>query len=89
MAFPNFYLTQLLCFSIINGFALPLKEEHKIFLVQVLIPLHKARSLTVCHPQVKLFLKTSDFILLASSKQVSSLLGTCLSSLKIAPKALL
>uniref|UniRef100_F6V7N6 Serine/threonine protein phosphatase 2A regulatory subunit n=1 Tax=Ciona intestinalis TaxID=7719 RepID=F6V7N6_CIOIN len=38
--------------SIINGFALPLKEEHKVFLVQVLIPLHKARSLTVYHPQV-------------------------------------
>ena len=38
--------------SIINGFALPLKDEHKIFLVQVLIPLHKARSLTVYHPQV-------------------------------------
>lgn len=38
--------------SIINGFALPLKEEHKIFLVQVLIPLHKARSLTVYHPQL-------------------------------------
>nr|CAB3265108.1 serine/threonine-protein phosphatase 2A 56 kDa regulatory subunit gamma isoform [Phallusia mammillata] len=38
--------------SIINGFALPLKEEHKVFLVQVLIPLHKARSLTVYHPQL-------------------------------------
>nr|XP_039249553.1 serine/threonine-protein phosphatase 2A 56 kDa regulatory subunit gamma isoform-like [Styela clava]XP_039249555.1 serine/threonine-protein phosphatase 2A 56 kDa regulatory subunit gamma isoform-like [Styela clava] len=38
--------------SIINGFALPLKEEHKVFLVQVLIPLHKARSLSVYHPQL-------------------------------------
>ena len=27
--------------SIINGFALPLKEEHKIFLLKVLMPLHK------------------------------------------------
>lgn len=27
--------------SIINGFALPLKLEHKQFLVKVLIPLHK------------------------------------------------
>ncbi|CAB1334895.1 unnamed protein product [Coregonus sp. 'balchen'] len=27
--------------SIINGFALPLKEEHKIFLLKVLLPLHK------------------------------------------------
>jgi serine/threonine-protein phosphatase 2A regulatory subunit B' len=31
--------------SIINGFALPLKEEHKHFLVRVLLPLHKARCL--------------------------------------------
>lgn len=38
--------------SIINGFALPLKEEHKVFLTRVLIPLHKARSLTVYHPQL-------------------------------------
>lgn len=38
--------------SIINGFALPLKEEHKIFLVKVLIPLHKARSYTVFHSQL-------------------------------------
>ncbi|KAK6430236.1 serine/threonine-protein phosphatase 2A 56 kDa regulatory subunit delta isoform, partial [Oleoguttula sp. CCFEE 5521] len=27
--------------SIINGFALPLKEEHKLFLTRVLIPMHK------------------------------------------------
>ena len=38
--------------SIINGFALPLKEEHKIFLIRVLIPLHKARSLSLYHPQL-------------------------------------
>ncbi|CAO2035527.1 unnamed protein product [Urochloa humidicola] len=30
--------------SIINGFALPLKEEHKLFLVRALIPLHKPNS---------------------------------------------
>ncbi|XP_055332200.1 serine/threonine-protein phosphatase 2A 56 kDa regulatory subunit gamma isoform-like isoform X2 [Paramacrobiotus metropolitanus] len=36
--------------SIINGFALPLKEEHKIFLVKVLLPLHKVQSLGVFHP---------------------------------------
>ncbi|XP_022929702.1 serine/threonine protein phosphatase 2A 57 kDa regulatory subunit B' kappa isoform-like [Cucurbita moschata] len=30
--------------SIISGFALPLKEEHKIFLWRVLIPLHKPKS---------------------------------------------
>ncbi|XVF31795.1 hypothetical protein REPUB_Repub17cG0023200 [Reevesia pubescens] len=30
--------------SIINGFSLPLKEEHKFFLVRALIPLHKPNS---------------------------------------------
>ncbi|KAI9592805.1 protein phosphatase 2A regulatory B subunit [Syncephalis fuscata] len=38
--------------SIINGFALPLKEEHKIFLTRVLIPLHKVKSLILYHPQL-------------------------------------
>ncbi|KAG0668666.1 serine/threonine-protein phosphatase 2A 56 kDa regulatory subunit delta isoform [Maudiozyma exigua] len=38
--------------SIINGFALPLKEEHKVFLVRVLIPLHKVRCLSLYHPQL-------------------------------------
>ncbi|KAH3660504.1 hypothetical protein OGAPHI_007090 [Ogataea philodendri] len=38
--------------SIINGFALPLKEEHKIFLIRVLIPLHKVRCLSLYHPQL-------------------------------------
>lgn len=31
--------------SVISGFALPLKEEHKIFLWRALIPLHKPKSL--------------------------------------------
>jgi serine/threonine-protein phosphatase 2A regulatory subunit B' len=38
--------------SIINGFALPLKDEHKIFLTRVLIPLHKVKSLSLYHPQL-------------------------------------
>ncbi|XP_060805056.1 serine/threonine-protein phosphatase 2A 56 kDa regulatory subunit gamma isoform isoform X2 [Amyelois transitella] len=38
--------------SIINGFALPLKEEHKMFLLKVLLPLHKVKSLSVYHPQL-------------------------------------
>ncbi|KHN81703.1 Serine/threonine-protein phosphatase 2A 56 kDa regulatory subunit delta isoform [Toxocara canis] len=38
--------------SIINGFALPLKEEHKTFLLRVLLPLHKVKSLSVYHPQL-------------------------------------
>lgn len=38
--------------SIINGFALPLKEEHKIFLIRVLLPLHKVKLLLLYHPQL-------------------------------------
>eukprot|EP01128_Nolandella_sp_AFSM9_P004687 TRINITY_DN2142_c0_g1_i1.p1 TRINITY_DN2142_c0_g1~~TRINITY_DN2142_c0_g1_i1.p1 ORF type:complete len:638 (+),score=168.28 TRINITY_DN2142_c0_g1_i1:38-1915(+) len=38
--------------SIINGFTLPLKQEHKDFLSQALIPLHKPRSLSTYHPQL-------------------------------------
>ncbi|KAJ8309571.1 hypothetical protein KUTeg_014445 [Tegillarca granosa] len=38
--------------SIINGFALPLKHEHKQFLVKVLLPLHKAKTLNLYHAQV-------------------------------------
>lgn len=33
--------------SIINGFTVPLKEEHKLFLMRVLIPLHKPKSMQV------------------------------------------
>ncbi|CAN0929283.1 Serine/threonine protein phosphatase 2A 59 kDa regulatory subunit B' eta isoform [Linum grandiflorum] len=38
--------------SIINGFAIPLKEEHKSFLVRALIPLHKPKCLPVYHQQL-------------------------------------
>jgi hypothetical protein len=38
--------------SIINGFALPLKSEHKQFLVKVLIPLHKVKCLSLYHAQL-------------------------------------
>lgn len=38
--------------SIINGFALPLKEEHKLFLVRTLIPLHKPKCLAMYHQQL-------------------------------------
>ncbi|XP_062217907.1 serine/threonine protein phosphatase 2A 57 kDa regulatory subunit B' kappa isoform-like [Phragmites australis] len=33
--------------SVISGFALPLKEEHKIFLWRILIPLHKPKTVGV------------------------------------------
>ncbi|CDI76386.1 serine/threonine protein phosphatase 2A B56 delta subunit, putative [Eimeria acervulina] len=38
--------------SVINGFAVPLKAEHKLFLERVLLPLHKARSLAAFHKQL-------------------------------------
>lgn len=38
--------------SIINGFALPLKEEHKLFLVRALIPLHKPKTISMYHQQL-------------------------------------
>lgn len=44
--------------SIINGFALPLKAEHKQFLVKVLIPLHTVRSLSLFHAQVEFYATT-------------------------------
>lgn len=38
--------------SIINGFALPMKEEHKLFLVRALIPLHKPKCIALYHQQL-------------------------------------
>ena len=38
--------------SIINGFALPLKDEHKQFLEKSLIPLHKVKTLNSFHQQL-------------------------------------
>ncbi|KAK6137897.1 hypothetical protein DH2020_028355 [Rehmannia glutinosa] len=38
--------------SIINGFALPMKEEHKLFLVRALIPLHKPKCIASYHQQL-------------------------------------
>ncbi|KAI3687833.1 hypothetical protein L1987_81536 [Smallanthus sonchifolius] len=38
--------------SIINGFALPMKEEHKLFLVRALIPLHKPKAIAMYHQQL-------------------------------------
>eukprot|EP00798_Chlamydomonas_sp_ICE-L_P019060 gene19060-25664_t len=38
--------------SIINGFALPLKEEHKMFLMRALMPLHKPKCVALYHQQL-------------------------------------
>uniref|UniRef100_A0ACD5XZL4 Uncharacterized protein n=1 Tax=Avena sativa TaxID=4498 RepID=A0ACD5XZL4_AVESA len=41
-----------ICGSIINGFAVPLKEEHRGFLLRVLLPLHRTRWLHAYHRQL-------------------------------------
>lgn len=38
--------------SIVHGFVMPLKEEHKTLLLKVLLPLHKARTLSAYHAQL-------------------------------------
>jgi len=38
--------------SIINGFALPMKEEHRQFLIRTLIPLHRPKSISFYHEQL-------------------------------------
>jgi len=38
--------------SIINGFALPLKQEHRQFLFKVLMPLHQSNTMNLFHAQV-------------------------------------
>ncbi|XP_076801529.1 serine/threonine-protein phosphatase 2A 56 kDa regulatory subunit epsilon isoform-like [Clavelina lepadiformis] len=38
--------------SIINGFALPLRSEHRLFLLKILIPLHKTHALAMFHAQL-------------------------------------
>lgn len=38
--------------SIINGFALPMKEEHKLFLVRAMLPLHKPKCVALYHQQL-------------------------------------
>ncbi|KAL1325960.1 hypothetical protein HN51_036007 [Arachis hypogaea] len=38
--------------SVISGFALPLKEEHKLFLWRALLPLHKPKSIGIYHQQL-------------------------------------
>lgn len=48
--------------SIINGFALPLKAEHKQFLMKVLVPLHTAKALSLFHAQVCQMLFTVMYI---------------------------
>ena len=52
-------LTELLeiLTSIINGFAVPLKEEHRQFAIKVLVPLHKVRGLSTFSQQLETCMK--------------------------------
>ena len=52
--FPGKYMYMSLPFlsSIVNGFALPLKNEHKMFLLKVLVPLHKVQPLAQYQAQL-------------------------------------
>ncbi|KAA6388187.1 MAG: putative Serine/threonine-protein phosphatase 2A 56 kDa regulatory subunit gamma [Streblomastix strix] len=38
--------------SIIHGFGVPVKQEHKLFLTQTLLPLHKASNISTFHMQL-------------------------------------
>ncbi|KAL5997269.1 hypothetical protein ACLOJK_008199 [Asimina triloba] len=38
--------------SIINGFGVPLREEHKVFLTKVLLPMHKCKGMQAYHRQL-------------------------------------
>lgn len=40
--------------SVVNGFAVPLRDEHKVFLERTLIPLHKNRFLPLYYSQLSL-----------------------------------
>ena len=67
-------------FSIINGFALPLKEEHKIFLEKTLLPLHKTRYLS-------LYFRQLDYCMIQFIEKDPSLaVPVILGLLKIWPK---
>ncbi|GAV77249.1 LOW QUALITY PROTEIN: B56 domain-containing protein, partial [Cephalotus follicularis] len=41
--------------NIINGITVPFKEEHKLFLMRALIPLHKTKGMQVYHRQMAYF----------------------------------
>lgn len=41
-----------ICGSIINGYAVPLKDEHRAFLMRVLLPLHRTRWVHTYHRQL-------------------------------------
>lgn len=52
-------LTELLeiLSSVINGYTVPLKEEHRVFACKILIPLHKVRGLQTFNTQLMTCMK--------------------------------
>ena len=38
--------------SVINGFTVPMREEHRLYLVKAIMPLHKSKSISVYHQQL-------------------------------------
>ncbi|XP_010534420.1 PREDICTED: serine/threonine protein phosphatase 2A 57 kDa regulatory subunit B' epsilon isoform isoform X2 [Tarenaya hassleriana] len=38
--------------SVITGFTVPMREEHRLFLVKVILPLHKPKGISVYHQQL-------------------------------------
>ena len=56
--------------SIINGFALPLKEEHKQFLKRALLPLHKPKCLPAYHQQLSYCITQVQMTVLCDTSNV-------------------
>ena len=69
----NKFLFLFFFLSIINGFALPLKAEHKQFLLKVLIPLHKVRCLSLYHAQVSVI----DFFITLFCREIYDYCFVC------------
>ncbi|KAJ7422987.1 Serine/threonine-protein phosphatase 2A 56 kDa regulatory subunit alpha isoform [Pitangus sulphuratus] len=70
--------------SIINGFALPLKAEHKQFLMKVLIPMHTAKGLALFHAQVAeraLYFWNNEYILSLIEENIDKILPIMFGSL--------
>ncbi|CAL9246342.1 unnamed protein product [Arabidopsis halleri] len=38
--------------SVINGFTVPMREEHRLYLVKAILPLHKSKGISIYHQQL-------------------------------------
>eukprot|EP00775_Hariotina_reticulata_P003041 gene3041-3322_t len=59
--------------SIINGFALPLKEEHKQFLTRALMPLHKPKCVAMYHQQLAYCVTQKEVLFLGELEEILEL----------------